>query len=108
MDHLKSSSTLLESPLLVNEFTGFGGSSSIWTCCICILRERTLAFYQPIVTEGSGMLATAGVQVRALCKGGHKVIDYLEPGGSAERNASLHIGYSVYLLYWYMRTNTDA
>lgn len=34
----------------------------------------------------------AGLRVRALFKGGHKVIDYIEPGGAAESNGSLEIG----------------
>jgi len=34
----------------------------------------------------------SGLRVRALFKGGHKIIDYIEPGGAAERNGSLGIG----------------
>ena len=30
--------------------------------------------------------------MRALFKGGHKVVEYIEPGGAAERNGSLEVG----------------
>ena len=92
IDDLKSGVVRLESALLVNEFMGFGGRTSVWNCFVCVLRERTLALYVPIVTEGAGKLGTAGLRVRALFKGGHKIIDYIEPGGAAECNGSLEIG----------------
>ena len=86
IDDLKSGLVKMESPLLVNELMGFGGNTSVWTCFVCVLRERTLALYVPIVTEGTGKLATAGMRVRALYKGGHKVVDYIEPNGAADLN----------------------
>ena len=92
VDDLKSGNALIESPLLVNELEALGGSTAVWTCFVCILRERTLALYSPIVTEGAGKLATAGLRVRSLFKGGHKVIDYIEPGGAADRNGTLEVG----------------
>ena len=44
------------------------------------------------MTEGAGKLATAGLRVRALFKGGHKIIEYIEPGGAASRNGTLEVG----------------
>ena len=92
IDDLKAPESRLESPLLMNELEALGGSTSVWTCFVCVLRQRTLALYLPMVAEGTGKLASAGLRVRALFKGGHKVIDYIEPGGGGDRTGALEVG----------------
>ncbi|EKX38559.1 hypothetical protein GUITHDRAFT_165189 [Guillardia theta CCMP2712] len=91
-EDLKSGDVRIEGALLLNELKGFGGSSSVWNCYVCVARQQTIALYTPIVEQGVEKLADAGIKLSCLEEGGHKIVVEIERGSGAARGGEVEVG----------------
>jgi len=92
LEDMKNGKVYCEGGLLMNELQGFGGRTEIWTCFICVLRDQSLSLYTPILEEGVGRTANAGIKLVEAGEEKNKIVEAIEEGSGAAKSSQIEVG----------------